>query len=427
MKRTLLVVVAVILIALPVVAWTQVAFMQFIWPLFLSQLTWLLGVVGFVLFLIQFVLSSRIPLIERGIGLDRLLQTHRLSGIVGLALILTHAASRTLFELIQNGTISLGLWKVVGVLAFLIAAVAGLAALSYKRIGMRYESWKLIHLLNYVVFPAAFVHSLLIGAPTLGSVAWLRVYWWVLLGVYVLVVVYRLGRRVMVRSRPYTVSDVHPESHDVTTLSLDGPRLSHKPGQFMLVNVSVGGRISEQHPYTIASSPGSGAVKLSAKAIGDFSAALRTVEPGATAFIDGPYGEFSFLNDQPDTIVFVAGGIGITPFLSQLRYLRDHAQQIPVTLIWGNKTPADICFSDELATLASEIEGLSVVHVISGDANWDGERGFITAELIARTAPLNEGTHVYLCGPPPMMASVTADLRGTGFPARRIHAERFAL
>lgn len=427
MKRTLLVIAAVILVALPVVAWTQVALLQFIWPLFLSQLSWLLGIVGFVFFVIQFILSGRIPLVERGVGLDRLFVAHRLSGIMGLALILTHAVSRTLFELIRSGTISLGLWKIVGVLAFLIAAVAGLAALGYRRVGLRYESWKRIHLLNYLVLPAAFVHSLLIGAPTLGSVAWLRVYWWALLAVYVLVVAYRLGRRAIVRSRPYTVREVQHENHDVTTLSLDGPQLFYRPGQFMFVNVAIGGRLSEPHPYTIASSPDSRLLRLSAKAIGDFSAALRTVEPGASAFVDGPFGEFTFLNDHPDSIVFVAGGIGITPFLSQLRYMHDRALDIQVTLIWGNKTSADRCFGKELTALADEMESLSVVHVMSDDANWDGERGYITAALIERVARPQDGTHLYLCGPALMMSSVTADLRAAGFAARRIHQEQFAL
>ena len=427
MKRTLLSVVALMLLAVPVVAWTQVAILQFIWPLFLSQLTWLMGVLGFVFLLFQFVLSSRLRIVERGVGLDRLFVAHRLSGIIGLSLVLVHAGARTLWEVIQNGAISLGTFKLIGVLAFIVAAVAGLAALTYKGLGLKYETWKRMHVANYLVLPAAFVHSLLIGAPTLGSLPWFRVYWWALMGIYVLVVVYRFARHFYIRAHPHTVAEVQPENHDVTSLFFSGPPLDHKPGQFMFVNVEINGKIWEQHPYTISSSPTSDRLRLSAKAIGDFSSAVGDTTAGATAFVDGPYGEFSFLNHHPASIVYLAGGIGITPFMSQLRYMRDKAVSIPTRLIWGNKTAADICFAKELDQLTRELPDFSYVHVMSHDPEWEGEKGFVTMDLINRHCTIDEHTHVYLCGPPIMMTTVTAAFKTTGFPMRRLHQERFAL
>lgn len=427
MKKAVLAILAIASIVVPIVAWTQVALFQFIWPLFLSQLTWLLGVVGFVLLLHQFVLASRLPLIERGVGQDKLFVAHRVTGIAAVSLILLHALSRTIYELLQHGEISLSFWKALGVFAFLLTAVAAFYALTYKRLSVRYEVFKRIHQANFVVLPLAFVHSMWILAPTLTSVRWMRYYWWALIGIWALVVFYRIGLWFYVRSRPYRIAEVRKENHDITSLFFDGPQIQYRPGQFMLVNVTINGRVSQAHPYTLSSSPTQEQPRISAKAIGDFSASLADAEEGASAFISAPFGEFTFLNHNPKSIVYLAGGIGITPFMSHLRYMRDKKLSIPVTLIWCNKSAKDIAFATELEELGKSLESFAVIHVMSADPEWQGETGFLTRDIVERRCSIDEETHVYLCGPPPMMSSASQILAQMGVPRRRVHQERFAL
>ena len=146
--------------------------------------------------------------------------------------------------------------------------------------------------------------------------------------------------------------------------------------------------------------------------------------------MDGPYGLFSHLAraPQPGPLVMIAGGIGITPILSMLRHMAAAADERPVTLIWGNRREADIVYRQELHAMAAGPLNLRIHHVLSQQPDWPGPTGFVNAPLLQRLLTTEElGGHVFLCGPPPMMASVRRALRSIGVPGRRIHTERFAL
>jgi predicted ferric reductase len=427
MKKVFLVVVALVLLAIPIVAWAQSVIVAPSVALVARQLAWLLGVLGFVVLFFQFVLSSRVRLLEADVGLDRMIHLHRLTGVVGLSLIVLHALSVGVYELVQLGYLQLSLLKASGSFALLVIIVVAGAALFYKRIGWRYETWKRIHWASYIVFPVAFIHIYVLSNRIITSKTYVTAYWWVLLGIYAAIVIYKVALAIYVRKHPYSVSSAVPASHDVTTVTFDGPALEHEPGQFMLVSVRVNGHLEPSHPYTIASSPTAPNPQISAKAIGDFSSSLRNVKPGSRAYIEGPYGVFSFLNHDAPSIVFVSGGIGITPFMSQLRFMRDKGLERKVRLIWGNKTEADICFREELDAMKGQLSDFDVVHVMSHQDDWPGEKGFITDEIITRYVDDIDSAMFFVCGPPVMMSKVIPMLESTGVPKDRIVYERFAL
>lgn len=427
MKKIVLSVIAVVLLAVPVIAWAQVIVLAVTPELFARQLAWLMGALGFAVLFIQFALSSRVRPLESDVGLDRMIHLHRITGIVGTTLIFLHLVSVTIYELLKFGTLSLSWLKFSGIFAFLIILAVAFAALFYKRVGWRYETWKRIHFASYIVFPVVFVHSLYLSEQIITGELYMKVYWWALLGLYAAIVLYKVVLALVVRNRPYAVTSVAPASHDVTTVTFDGPPFDHKPGQFMLVSVEVGDRLEPSHPYTIASSPEEPFLQISAKAIGDFSAELRDVKPGSRAYIEGPYGVFSFLNDDAPSLVFVAGGIGITPFMSQLRYLRDAGLNRKVRLIWGNKTEADICFGSELETMKDQLPDFDVVHVMSHQEDWNGEKGFITRDVVERHVDDADRATFFVCGPPIMMEKAIPMLGDMGIPSDRIRYERFSL
>ena len=113
--------------------------------------------------------------------------------------------------------------------------------------------------------------------------------------------------------------------------------------------------------------------------------------------------------------------------MSMLRYIQDRRLKKNVTLIWGNKTDRDIVFKAELEKMSGEIPSLKVVHVMSKQDDWQGEKGYADAELLKRYVSNFQEPEFFICGPPVMMTSVINILRGLGVPKSKMHYERFAL
>lgn len=424
-KSILLTLLAITGVIIPVVVWAQYAYLaEFIWPDSLYEYAQALSLVGFVLLFYQFVLSGRAKLFEASLGLDRLISVHRSLGIWAVGLLLLHGSFITVYEL-SIGALSTSVAKLIGIVALTILIVAAATAVFWKSFGWSYEQWKKIHYANYIVLPAGLIHALLLGSTVRRS-ALLRYYLIALTVLYAFVVLVRVVKRAQVRRNPLTVREVVEESHDITSLYLDGDHDEYKPGQFMIVNVENGKGYSEQHPYTISSSPTDGFLRISAKAIGDFSGSLPALKPGSKALVEAPYGVFSYLNVRAGKLVFLAGGIGVTPFLSQLRHMRDTGAERTVRMIWGNKTREDVAFSSELDAAQKELSDFKLVHVLSNE-EWDGEQGFIDGGLIRKYIEEPTDWHFMVCGPPVMMNMVFKELKAMGVSKAQIHHERFAL
>jgi len=217
------------------------------------------------------------------------------------------------------------------------------------------------------------------------------------------------------------------ETHDTWSLYFEGRRVDYKPGQFLFVRLIRDGHASESHPFTLSSSPARDRLSISVKSVGDFTSTIGQTKTMDRAYIDAPYGAFSFLHHDAANLVFIAGGIGITPFMSMLRYMYDQKLQRNVLLVRGNKAERDIAFRDELDRMAAEMPSLQVVHVMSGQEDWPGEKGYVDTARLNRYLKDIEDPQVFVCGPPVMMAKVLRSLRELGIPGQRVHYERFAL
>jgi predicted ferric reductase len=300
------------------------------------------------------------------------------------------------------------------------------SALLYGKLHLKYGTWKQVHWFNFIILPIIFAHSVLLGTE-LGSQPPLLIFWYILGGVYLLLVAFILWDRIAVKKHPVQVTDVLQETHDTWSLHFKGRKPDHKPGQFLMLSMLREGRPVEPHPFTISSSPTSDDLSISVKAVGDFTSTIKETTPADHAYIGAPYGTFSFLNYDAPNLVFIAGGIGITPFMSMLRYMVDQKLDRNVLLIWGNKTEQDIAFRAELEQMTRATPTLRVVHVLSNQADWPGEKGYVDAELLRKYMEGFENPQVFVCGPPVMMTKVIRTLRQSGVPKSRIHYERFAL
>jgi ferredoxin-NADP reductase len=155
------------------------------------------------------------------------------------------------------------------------------------------------------------------------------------------------------------------------------------------------------------------------------SSVAGDLEPGAEILVDGPHGSFAPMPDA--SYLLVAGGIGITPVMSILRTLADEGDGRHHVLVYASRRLDDALFRDDLDALADTLD-LDVFHVLSEPPpGWTGESGLVDEDLLrAALARLPDEPSVFVCGPPPLVDGVEADLLTLGVPAARIRAERFA-
>jgi predicted ferric reductase/mono/diheme cytochrome c family protein len=414
-------------------AWLQSLESSAATPVTLSTILYgtirLLALVGFVLILFQYVLSARIKWIEKKIGLDKLFRIHRMCGIIGVTFIIVHPIFLITFGNIQSYETSQSIIRPaaisIGVLTLAVLCVTGGVALLHRRLNLKYETWKGIHKANYIVFPLGFVHSLIIGSDLANEP--LRTFWLILLVIYVAVLMYKLVDRIGVRRHPFKVVEVVQETHDTWSLYFEGKDVNYKPGQFMSVQLIRDRKVSEPHPFTISSSPTWARLSITVKCVGDFTSTIGDTKTSDHAYVDAPYGAFSFLKHDARELLFIAGGIGITPFMSMLRYIHDKQLERDIVLMWANKTEQDIVFKDELEKMATGISSLNVVHVLSRQPDWPGEKGRIDAGMLKKYTSQFKEPQCFICGPPPMLAAMKRTLKELDIPKNRIHYEYYSL
>jgi len=191
MKRPLLLAAVFFCLAVPGLSWAKSVMPGLPWSVYLYEGGRLLALLAFALMFFQFVLSSRIPWVERGLGPAALFRIHRRWGLIAFALILLHPALLLLSEELQGYASAMSPPKVLGAVTLLALCAAVLAALLSRRLHLTLRTWKRIHKAAYVVFPLGWVHSLLIGTTLQKGPA--RVLWFALAAGYVAI----LGHKVL--------------------------------------------------------------------------------------------------------------------------------------------------------------------------------------------------------------------------------------
>ena len=390
--------------------------------------------------LLQIVLTGRPRWVEQAFGLDRLTRLHH---VAGLSLVILLAAHPTLVTLGRAQMAGVGVWTqvvdfwktwedvpaaVIG-LAVLLAAVGLSIAIIRNR--LRYETWHATHLAIYVALALAFGHQIAVGNDLAGHPAF-RAYWLALYAIVFLGLLWgRAGRplRDFLRHR-FVVSGLTPETADVISVQMRGRELERfraEAGQFVRVRFLAPGFRWEAHPFSLSQPPDGKGLRLTIKQLGDYTRRIPALPPGTRAIVDGPYGVFTARRTQARKVLMIAGGIGITPIRAVAEVLLAAAER-EIVLIYGNRDRASVALQGELERLAASSGGrLRVVHVLSADSGWPGEKGRVDGDCLARLAPDFRERDIYLCGPPPMMRLVRAALRAAGVPDSRIFDERFAL
>ena len=266
----------------------------------------------------------------------------------------------------------------------------------------------------------------------------MRVYWVAgLVGVATAYLLHKVAWPARLKRSPYTVTAVRQESPRIWTIHLEPPAgqsvYPYAPGQFHYITFRRGrGLPVEEHVWTISSTPTRPGIASTIKEVGDFTSTIGQTQVGDQADLDGPYGRCSYLfYPEDDELVFICGGIGVTPFLAMLRHMHDTGARKKVLLLWSNRTEEELVARQELDQIAaSDRPHLKVVLFLTKPGpDWQGERGRINKEAVARyLEPQAEATRgAYVCCPPPMTRVVIGALRDLGIPPDRIHDEGFSL
>jgi predicted ferric reductase len=392
-----------------------------------------IGFAGLAIMGFQFLITARFRHIELPYGMDIVYHFHRQISWVALVLILGHVVilfvgNPRMMRLLNVFTAPWrARWGVASIVALLLLVITSIWR---KPLRLRYEAWRVTHgILGTLAVAFGMAHIVLVNHYV--ELPWKRALWiglaffWIGLLLYV-----RLVKPLMMLRRPYRVTDVSPERGGAYTLTLEPEGhagFRFKPGQFGWVSLWNGPFAIMEHPFSFSSSAErAGQVAFTIKEAGDFTSTIKDAKPGQRAYLDGPYGAFSFERHQAAGYVFLAGGIGVTPILSMLRTLAERRDRRPLLFFYGSNGWDDIIFREELDDLKTRLD-LTLVHVLTDPPEgWKGETGFITAALLERHLPKDYNSREYfICGSDPMMDTVEAALVKIGVSLEHIHSERY--
>lgn len=378
-------------------------------------------------------LMARVPLLDRGVGTDRLARWHAAGGRYAVCLALAHTLlviwgyALTTRSGVVSETTSLVLHypdMLKGTVAFLLLLATGIVSARAARRRMGYETWHYLHFATYVAIFLAFGHQLANGADFVGNqaaqLAWYALY----LGVAALLVWYRFVVPVRrgLRHR-LQVAWIRPEAPGVVSVYMTGRRLEElaaAPGQFFRWRFLAPGLWWAANPYSLSALADPRFLRITVKAVGVHSAALARLAPGTRVWAEGPYGGFTGARRTAGKALLIAGGVGITP-------LRTLFETLPgdVALLYRARRPENLALRGELDAIAAA-RGARVHYSVGEPSAYGFPFVRLTAAGLLELVPDLRERDVYVCGPPGMTEAVLRALRGAGVPGRRIHHESFA-
>lgn len=223
------------------------------------------------------------------------------------------------------------------------------------------------------------------------------------------------------------VYEIIKRTPDVKSFRFRRPKgFDYDPGQFLFVTILSEGKKITKH-FTISSSPTENEFIEFTKKITDheFSVALDMLKTGDWAYLNAPYGDFTFKGEYP-RVGMITGGIGVTPLRSMIKYCTDKGMKSRITFLYGNRNEESIVFKEELESLEKVNQNLRVIHTLSRpDEKWKGRRGHIDVEMVEEEIPDYKECVFYVCGPPSLVTSSIDILKTLGIQDAMVHSENF--
>ncbi|HQS58313.1 MAG TPA: ferric reductase-like transmembrane domain-containing protein [Gallionellaceae bacterium] len=350
-------------------------------------------------------------------GLENMYRWHHRSGILAYVLLLCHPLALTLDSWLESPQLA---WQMLAPWAHSWPVWLGWAALLLLMFGLSvtfvlrlpYRLWRHLHfsLGLGVLLGLAHVYALLGGVT--------------LLLVLLVAAALALGWRLIasdlgVAAHPYRVTQVsHPSGASIEIrLAPCAGSLAVSPGQFVLAAFNDGPHFhgcGEYHPFSVSAIHADHSLSLNIKAFGPCTQKLQQLETDVLVRLQGPFG--IFLDSLPAAPqLWVAGGIGITPFIAELRA---HPRSQPTTLLYLFRNAAEAAFLDELTALSTADPKFELLAQA-------GERGLPDFAAMLEKIGQLQARVVYICGPAPMVNALLPHLQQAGISDTAIHFEKF--
>jgi len=395
----------------------------------LGQVT---GLVGMAMFSISLILSARVRFWNEWFnGLNRIYINHHRIGAIAFILLLFHPIFLTYNYLTfslrsaadfwlpsSNWALTFGKIGLFGMIVLLILTFF---------VSLKYNTWKNTHKYMGLAFFFGGLHSLFITSDISGNII-LREYMLTLAGLGILFYIYHtiLGR-FLTKQFDYIVDEVKKLNGSIVEITLSPFRLNkemrYSAGQFAFISFADGKIGTEQHPFSFVSSPKENTIKFAIKNLGDYTAGLPTLSKGTLAKIDGPFGVFSYKNIPNKKQIWIAGGIGITPFVSMAvdlslsKYARDYS----IDLYYCVRNQEELVLQDVLTSVANQCPRFRLIPFLS---DTDGR---INAKFIGSRSDGFLDKDIMLCGPLPLVTSLKEQFAEFGVKKGSMHSEEFSL
>ena len=400
-----------------------------------------------MLTLVFLMLTMLVTPLRKITGWNWLIFSRRTFGLYAFFYALTHfsiffaldrsfSVSSTLTEMAKRKYLIIGS---IGLLMMVPLAVTSTNAM-IKRLGAK--RWHVLHRLAYVAAICGVIHYYMqVKADVRQPLAFASVLA-ILLG-YRIVTWKRSGSLAKtadapgrkIWSGPLRVAQIIRQTPDVQTFRFAAPDgrplpFQHQPGQYLVISPMINGK-KVNRPYTISSSPtqpGYCEITVKREEMGMVSRHLHDgLREGDTINISAPTGRFIFDGTQAQSIVLIAGGVGITPLMAITRYLVDNRWKGDIYFAYAARTPDDIIFRKELDDLKARLPNLHVHITLSRaeGSDWTGHKGRVSAEFLMKCIPELSKRLVYICGPNAMMAMTIQVLKDLGVPEEQIKMEEF--
>lgn len=364
-------------------------------------------------FAFNFLMATRARWVEKTFGgLDKMYLIHRRSGVIAVFLLLAH------FIVVPRDLVEFNPGKPLGFYAFILIILGVIvSAAPYFKRKIPYHKWLNVHKFMGLFYVMAVLHGLMVnslikelpitkvyvfGMAFIGVAAW-----------FYRAFLYGLFNKTL----KYSVAKVENLGSGITEITLDteGKQLEFSAGQFAFIKFPNFSK-KEQHPFTISSHPNDGFLRISIKGLGDYTNNLHEkIKVGDEVQIEGPFGLFTGNQFNRSQQLWIAGGIGITPYLSLLRDL-DSSKQ--VKLFWCVKNEEEAVYKSEIESIIAENPNVEFMLWTSEDM------GYINADKLGVLD--FSGRDYLICGPQVLKTNMIGQLLKKGVKNNDIHDEEFA-
>lgn len=399
------------------------------------------GIFSYVYFTNTLILSARISFIDKILGNDRVLRIHAALAQAALLFAILHVTFKLVYSFTLNVTV------LAGIIAFVLFLLLMTLTVLYMNAGI-FSRFKLTNKVNGFAknrllidySKVKFLHNGTVAAVLLtafhcagaASTAESSLRGTVMSGWTIVAVLtwfyHKTVRPFLNKGSRWKVISVKKVAGNIVELRIGNHNdrlLRSRAGQYAYFSFISKDCGNEEHPFTITSLPERSEVSIIVKQLGDYTRRLENVQPGVTALIDGPYGKFVPPEGVP--CLFIAGGIGITPFIPITGNKKINGETAPVILIWSVRNSEELFCKDIFETIQSESPWFTFNSVVTKNSNGQTSGNRIDKTLISSLVDKNLFTelHVYICGPASLRTAMTTLLKNMGVKGNRIHSERF--